>query len=384
MRRLFACMLLAWLLLAGAVLSHAEIKTCYLCGQEITGKYWQHQGPGGLRLFCDRCYRSSPKCSACEIPCSRDNLTKVGKEQLCPDCMAQARFCNLCGNRISGRFFTSGETGEVYCENCYRTYPRCRACDRPMRRSSLTADGVCLSCEAKLPKCKSCGKSIVGTYFSNKYNGDYCPDCIRSRPECYACGAPVSDVYWTLPDNRCLCDTCKKQSIFREDQAREIMNEVVKLVAERLGLVVERPWQLRLDKLNTEGRASALAARQGLKMASPISGNEMGIYIEREDRREIVLLYGLPISMIYETAAHELAHAWQAENCPPNQSQEIREGFAQWVAAQVLKLKGYSITLEKLQDRTDSPYGTGYQRMAKIESRQGKAGVIQYVCTAIR
>ncbi len=165
---------------------------------------------------------------------------------------------------------------------------------------------------------------------------------------------------------------------------QQIMKEVVGIVERRLGLSVERPWTLRLDRLNTEGKASVQAARQGLKIASPISGNEMGVYIERGDKREIVLLYGLPIPMVYETAAHELAHAWQAENCPPKQSLQLREGFAQWVAAKVLKYKGFDAALEKLQARMDHPYGTGYHRVARIEASRGESTVIEYVRTAVR
>lgn len=362
----------------------AEVKTCYLCGETITGRYWEHSGPEGTRIFCDRCYRLSPKCSACGVPSSQEALTKVGKERLCPFCLAHSKLCSLCGNRISGRYYSVEETNEVFCDNCYKTYPRCRACDRPMRRSSLTPDGVCPSCAEKLPKCKACGKSIVGAYFVHKFKGEYCWECQQSRPECYACGTPVTNIYWKLFDGRYLCDSCKRQSVFREDQVRIIMNDVVDLARHRLGLVVTRPWTLRVDKLNTEGAESVNAARQGLRMASPISGNEMGIFIERGDQREIVLLCGLPIPMIYETAAHELAHAWQAENCPPGQSLELREGFAQWVAAKILEIKGFTISLEKLQSRMDSPYGTGYHRMARIETPRGRSEVISYVRTALR
>ncbi|MFH1738931.1 MAG: protein DA1, partial [bacterium] len=326
----------------------------------------------------------APKCSACGVPSHRESLTKVGKESLCPYCLDHAKFCSLCGNRISGKYFIAGESQEQFCDHCYKTYPRCRACDRPMRRSSLTEDGVCASCAEKLPRCKACGKTIVGAYFTVKFKGEYCAECARSRPDCYACGAPVSNIYWKLPDGRFLCESCKNRSLFREDQVRTIMNEVVELAGTRLGLVVKRPWTLRLNKLNTNGQASVNAARQGLEVASPISGKEMGIYIERGDYREIVLLYGIPISMIYETAAHEFTHAWQAENCPPSQSLELREGFAQWVAAQILEVKGFNTTLEKLQSRMDKPYGTGYQRIARIEAAHGRSGIMEYVRTAAR
>ena len=377
-------LLVAILLLVQVPYARAEIKNCYLCGERITGKYWEHNGPDGNKIFCDRCYRSSPKCAACRAPSKRETLTKVGREYLCPSCKARAKFCSLCGNRISGRYYIAGETKETFCNSCYKTYPRCRACDLPMRRSNLTRDGVCYSCAEKLPKCKACGKTIVGAHFVHKFKGEYCWQCQRSRPECSACGAPVSNIHWKLPDGRHLCDSCKRQSVFREDQARTIMDDVVNLVRRRLGLVVTRPWTLRVDKLNTEGTASVKAARQGLRIASPISGNEMGIFIERGDQREIVLLYGVPIPLIYETAAHELTHAWQSENCPPDQSLELREGFAQWVAAKILEVKGFTNSLEKLQSRMDNPYGTGYQRMARIERTRGESRVINYVRTAVR
>jgi len=367
-----------------ARIARAASKTCDLCGKTIHGKYYEHRGPHGTKVFCTDCYRNSPKCSLCGMPCARGTLIKVGGQLICPSCHANAKFCALCGKVITGRYYASERTDEVFCENCYKTYPRCRACDRPMRRSDLTADGVCADCAARLPKCKACGKTIVGAYFVHQFKGEYCWECQRSRPECHACGAPVGDIYWKLPDGRVLCQECKNQSVFREAQMQQIMKDVIRIVKDRLGLVVKRPWTLRLDRLNTEGKASVEAARMGLKIASPITGNEMGVYIERDNKREIVLLYGLPIPMVFETAAHELAHAWQAENCPAKQDIELREGFAQWVAAKVLKYKQFDVTLEKLQARMDHPYGTGYHRMARIEAMRGETGVIQYVRTAVR
>lgn len=382
MVRLFC--LASLLLLLWAVCAWAEIKVCYLCGHEIDGKYWVYTGPAGSRTFCDPCYRLSPKCAACGVPSSPKSLTRVGKENLCGSCLARVKLCSLCGGRISGTYYSSPKSDEVFCNRCYHTFPRCRACDRPMRPHVLTRDGVCKSCADKLPACKSCGRTIIGAYFVHKFKGEYCWECQKKKPECYACGAPVGNIYWKLFDGRYLCDPCKKESIFREDQVRTIMDDVVDLVRGQLGLEVLRPWTLRVDRLNTGGAASVKAAREGLQMASPIAGNELGIFIERSDEREIVLLYGIPVSMVYETAAHELAHAWQAENCPRDQSAQLREGFAQWVASKVLQARGFTISLEKLQSRMDDPYGIGYQRMARIEAIRGRAGVLEYVRTATR
>jgi len=79
------------------------------------------------------------------------------------------------------------------------------------------------------------------------------------------------------------------------------------------------------------------------------------------------LLFGLPPELTYEAAAHEYAHAWAAENCRPDLPPDLREGFAQWVAADVLRSKGFLGALEKLEARTDSPYGTGYRRLRSMQ-----------------
>ena len=73
--------------------------------------------------------------------------------------------------------------------------------------------------------------------------------------------------------------------------------------------------------------------------------------------------------LTYETAAHEYAHAWEAENGVFDLGTELSEGFAQWVAAGILRAKGFRIALEKLEARTDFPYGTGYQQVKATNNR---------------
>lgn len=157
------------------------------------------------------------------------------------------------------------------------------------------------------------------------------------------------------------------------------MSEVEDLCKKYLGIRANEPYTLHVEELNKSSLTNANKAKKGEASVSPLYGKELGLYRRLNGKSEIFLLYGLPVEMIYETAAHEYAHAWQAENCPPDQSDEIREGFAQWVAAQILGIKGYNTALEKLETRTDTPYGTGYMKIKTIASHLGMRTLIETV-----
>ena len=49
--------------------------------------------------------------------------------------------------------------------------------------------------------------------------------------------------------------------------------------------------------------------------------------------------------------------------CSSELTSELREGFAQRVAAELRRAKGSQNLLQKLEMHTDSPYGTGYERL---------------------
>lgn len=157
------------------------------------------------------------------------------------------------------------------------------------------------------------------------------------------------------------------------------MQDVASLCKEKLGLKVKTPYDLQVKALNNDSSTQAKKAKEGQSDGSPLFGKELGLYRLMHGKSEIFLLYGLPVEMLYDTAAHEYAHAWQAENCVPNQSLEMLEGFAQWVAAQILEIKGYAKALERLEDRSDNPYGTGYRKIKALELRKNRNQLIDFV-----
>jgi len=365
--------------------------TCHFCSEEIQGRYMVYKSSSKRLVVCSDCDKKYPKCEACKLPHVHKDILLQRGERLCRPCAAEAKYCTICQKRIQGRYYTFAEPtkeGEAnkpnaeqfYCASCYSRAPKCKVCNRPTPRSRIDlASGACIDCLPKLHHCDSCGVAITGRYFEIEHaEGRFCEKCKRTKPACYTCGVPVGSTYWKFDDGRAICNTCHERAVTDEETIRKIWREVTEHLQRRLGMNVTHPLTLNIKPLNANSFASARRAKEGLNQASPLSGSELGLYRYKAGKADVFLLYGIPIEMIYETAAHEYAHAWQTENCPPKQSIELKEGFAQWVAAQLLKDKGFSMSLEKLEDRRDRPYGTGYNRFKKVEESMGKKFVFEY------
>ncbi|HOL93015.1 MAG TPA: protein DA1 [bacterium] len=361
----------------------AETVHCDFCGKTITGRFFTYSLEDLSVTICMDCDRTLPHCAACKLPYRKNQVVTQRGEVLCRACLARAIYCELCGKRIEGKYYTSKEGDEHFCQKCYLQYPKCMACGKPGPVQRLEGGvGVCAKCLPHLQRCASCGKPITGTYYKFASSDKvYCAECKEHRPQCYACGTPLGKSYWVFQDGRKICPECNSRAIIDERKIRSILDEVRRLAAQRLGLRVETPYAVRVQQLNKTSSEDAAKAKQGESMVSPLFGKELGLYRRMNGISEIFLLYGLPVEMIYETAAHEYTHAWQAENCPPDQSPQLREGFAQWVAGEILKLKGYTQALERLEARDDDPYGTGYQKIKTIERNLGRAALLEYVKT---
>jgi hypothetical protein len=353
---------------------------CNRCGQAISGRYMQYKSNTKTVTVCQKCNQDLPRCPACQIPTRREALKFKSGDWLCPDCFQNALYCSLCKGRVQGQYFKDSTGNTIYCSSCYSRYAKCKVCGRPTPPNLLDpASGACAECMKKIPACGCCGKGITGTYYNyTGLEGAFCEECHLHRDKCYTCGIPLKDSYWKFPDGRKICDRCNARAVIDEKTIRAIMAEVEQLIPKYLGMKVTNPYTLYVETLNKQSIIQANMAKVGELKESPLYGNELGLYRYKNGQSEIFLLYGLPPELIYETAAHEYAHAWQTENAVPDQSLEVREGFAQWVAAEILKVKGYKNTLEKLEKRTDHPYGTGYRRFKTVFENTGRENVLEY------
>lgn len=281
--------------------------------------------------------------------------------------------CGLCGRDIGAgeRYFQVKDGSEIFCERCYAEAPRCKSCRLPVDGKSLDPEsGICAKCIARLPRCKACGKPIAGTFYKfSSSDGVFCSECRRTRPACAICGAPVGPKYFAYPDGRNICDDCGKRAVFDQTTIEDIVKDVRRTMEKHLGLQLKNPFQVIVQELSGISPPGAGTGHKPASAHVALYGKELGLYRFEDGRSEIYLLYGLPPDLLYETAAHECAHAWQLENCPVELSPELREGFAQWVAAEVLLERGFHVAWERLDARKDAPYGTGYQRIKSMDPK---------------
>jgi len=281
--------------------------------------------------------------------------------------------CHICGAPIAtpGKYYQVEGGKEVYCERCYLEAPRCSVCNLPTAAGDIDPEtGACKKCLARLLRCKACGKPIVGTFYRFPYGkGIFCAECKNNRHACDLCGVPVGDVHWQYPDGRIICSDCGERAVFNVEAIRSIVRYARETIEKRLGLRVKIPYTVRVEKLSGLTSPAKNSGAKGAAAGGGLYGKELGMYRLENGKSEIILLYGMPPDLLYETAAHEYAHAWQTENNLNTLEPELFEGFAQWVAAEVLREKGFLGALESLETRTDSPYGTGYRRLKSLHQK---------------
>ncbi|MFH1452431.1 MAG: hypothetical protein ABIH00_00405 [Armatimonadota bacterium] len=112
---------------------------------------------------------------------------------------------------------------------------------------------------------------------------------------------------------------------------------------------------------------------------SPYVGRELGLYKYEKGRHNIYLMSGIDYDRFMGTCAHEYAHAWQVENCPIDQDDILREGFARWCEIQVLANDGAAAEAQNYRMSADPVYGNGYRLLLKYEDKHGRQGVLDLV-----
>lgn len=372
-RKLFAILLFIFVvslafqftLLDGTAFAQGKVK-CYVCGKELQpGTYWLF----GNKPVCQNCYNTLPKCEICKIPVK--NFVYVDGKRVCYDCYYKLYSCSICGRKAI-KLWTLKDTStgitKSYCDDCIAKYgPRCAACGQPLvNSSSSSGDYVEITSKVTLEK---------------KY---YCENCYKTLKKCDICGLLVKAGIRPLSDGRYLCEDCLKTAVFDYNEVKAIYDEVVPAVQNILGSKIETVPPLYL--------VDQKQLKDVQKETDSFSVNELGFYYRDKlylsdnnkykpvDPR-IYILFGEPRSIIFWSVAHEFGHAWFSENCPPNQSNEIVEGFAQWVAYKMALIKGYNNEINKQMSRPDV-YGSGLRKLVEIENRGGARAVLKYVKTA--
>jgi hypothetical protein len=112
--------------------------------------------------------------------------------------------------------------------------------------------------------------------------------------------------------------------------------------------------------------------------ANGIPGDLKGLFYRKGNNYNIYVLYGLREKDLIEVIAHEMAHAWQAENCRDDMPLEDQEGFSQWIGYKTLSGFGYE-DFARLMTQGDTIYAKGLSKMLKMEQTGGKGAVLEFI-----
>jgi hypothetical protein len=282
--------------------------------------------------------------------------------------------CACCGTEITGEYAHYDELGWSICSVC-NAAERCAGCGLPLAGGLRGDDGWCARCVASADRCTACGRPMLETYWTIEgVEGRFCPSCRTEAPECASCGAPTRD--GRRVGERIFCRDCRAAWVGPGDYDG-IYREVISRFRSELGLEIARIPELVIEQ---DGEALAV---QGPDAAA--GADVCGLYLRDESgRTSIHLLSHLSVVRTTAVLAHELAHAWQAENCPPDQGPRLREGFAEWVAWKLLEgVPGGEGERTVIAGRSDE-YGEGYRVFAEIERTRGVSGPVWYARSARR
>ena len=324
---------------------------CDGCSQPLTGKYFILNG----KNYCENCYiQSLPKCDGCGASFTSNYWTINGKKY-CQNCYDKFSLkCDNCGQTLSGKYNVL--EGKNYCDSCYGQIAT---------------------------RCRICNEIITGSYvsdFSGKYK--YCKNCYDSYPHCSNCGVPVGTMGVKLGDGRSICPDCYGISVFTQNVADNLFENVKKDMAGQLKLKVNFP--VKKITLVDKTRLREIQKNQNIEYApeDKVSGIH---YYEKLDgnvvKSEIYILNGLTPERAFCVIAHEYAHAWQSENCPDGQDIKVREGFAEWVSYKMARAKGYEEEAGILLKTSDPVYGAGLKEIIETEKKYGEKGVLNFVRT---
>jgi hypothetical protein len=357
--------LLAFAIGVSLVSSASGAVECSICGKEISGRYYiSAKG----QTVCGDCYAKYPPCVSCGL-ISKTSLT-VGDRIYCPTCYAKLKKCDLCGEIITGQYHNYPGAGLIICQECERTRPKCDRCGIPANELiQVGTSRLCARCVPGTDRCHICGTALLTEYafFEGDRSIKYCPDCVERYQPCADCGAPSGPHATVLDDGRHLCPDCRSIALFD--------HRMVTPVKEQVFSFLESVMDMRI----THSIAYSMQDVKFLKRKSKgIHGDLNGLFYRKGDDYHIYVLYGLRKKDLVGVLAHEMAHAWQSENCRTDIPLDDLEGFAQWVAYHALSNLGYREHARTLV-QGNNIYAEGLRRMLEIEARGGSEAVFDYI-----
>lgn len=215
-------------------------------------------------------------------------------------------------------------------------------------------------------RCFSCNRTIQEGFVFPEDQVSFCPKCFHSTA-CYSCGLPCGPVHRRLSDDRIICQHCYSTALLTPRQLLPVYESTIKFLQSKLKM-----------KLKGKPRLKVVDTRF-MQKEFDCSPYTWGVYTNRGKEETVYIISGIALDKAHTTLAHELTHYWQKQACPPGQSLELMEGFAEWVSFQLAKHKGMRRAMLALRRNEAEPYRSGLQKMFQLESKKGVKGAVQFV-----
>lgn len=297
------------------------------------------------------------------------------------------RFCHLCGQQLSGRYYRYGDA-LVVCASCHKSSLRCAHCNLPLAPTAAATNpsggALCPACARTALQCACCGSAIVGVWYAFEETVPaaaqrrFCARCVQTRPRCDLCRAPVTPGASPLMDGQYRCTVCAADMLLDDVAARVAYGHATRLFAQVVGAPLRALPRLDMVSRRRMGAIRRYYERAPLgtrDAAEKPSYHVLGYFVRAGGGTTIYVEVGLPRPLLTGTLAHELGHAWQAENAPELRDPLLCEGFAEWVAHRVLVAANLAMMAARATRRDDT-YGQGLRLYLKTEHANGLSGVL--------
>ncbi|MFC1742956.1 hypothetical protein ACFL35_03100 [Candidatus Riflebacteria bacterium] len=349
---------------------------CQFCERRILGKYILIKRVS-LHI---RCFKKLPRCDYCKNPfLKNEEKTIVGNHTYHTVCHSRIVLCGYCQKPIiAGSYFKYRE--KSFHEKCVKKIPLCDLCGRPITGDWIKKSGqkYHLDCHKIAIFCDKCGKRIVGQYLLDIRGQKICLDH-NLKTKCFICLSPGIKLK-LLSDGRKICEQCEKIALPNEKAVKKF-DIVRKRLENYFGIKIKKDIAFSFvsqKKLNQILKKFKHGLRGAFVSQKLIVNRWMGLKQVKKERFKIFVISHLPGGVLESVLAHELMHAWQQENCPP-QELMLKEGMAELISylyGQIFKLK----ISQKISSQNMYPeYRDGLRKALFLKRKYGLNTLLEMV-----
>ena len=294
------------------------------------------------------------------------------------------RRCSVCQKRLKERFFRSSDK-RLFCGTIYETKsflitkkgifqfedksfcskqcvwdarPRCYECKKICtgsffkQKEKYFCSKRCVDFFSK-PKCIRCGELFsLGKKIPSVYGECfYCMKCDKAA-KCLCCERPTKKLR-AQSNGSYLCKNCDVDIVKSHNELEKTFKSVRSLLVSRLGFRFDHPVKLQMRPYGLDKKKLFIETgelwfyhyRGREVIVSPgvinLSGKKRKSTVRYEDEScSIVVMDLLPRRKLSEVLAHELAHDYMRHRWYYINDDIVKEGFAEFVAAEYNRLTG--------------------------------------------